>query len=107
MKKPALAVAAIAVAGATAFAIPSGAATTVRVDDDIFRPGTLTVKNGTTVTWRWVGDDPHNVKVRRGPEKFGSRTKTSGRFSHKMRRGGRYRIVCTIHPGMAMTLKVR
>ena len=108
MKKPALAAAAVAaVAGATAFAVPANGATTVRVADDIFRPGTLTVRNGTTVVWRWVGESPHNVKVRRGPEKFGSRTKRSGTYRHRMRRGGRYRIVCTIHPGMAMTLKVR
>jgi plastocyanin len=39
--------------------------------------------------------------------KFRSGNKTSGRYSKKMRRGGTYKIVCTIHPGMDMTLKVR
>ncbi|HEV2755283.1 MAG TPA: plastocyanin/azurin family copper-binding protein [Actinomycetota bacterium] len=106
MKKK-LAVPAAAVVAATAFAIPSGAATTVRVDDDVFRPGSLTVRSGTTVTWRFVGDSPHNVTVTKGPVKFRSGTKSSGRFSKKMRRGGTYRIVCTVHAGMDMTLKVR
>ncbi len=106
MKKLAAApVAAVALLAASA--IPTGAATTVRVDDDVFRPGSLTVRSGTTVTWRWVGDDPHNVTVRKGPVKFKSGTKESGRFSKKLRRGGTYRIVCTVHPGMDMTLKVR
>ena len=106
MKKK-LAVPALAVAAATVFATPTGAATRVRVDDDVFRPGSVTVRSGTTVTWRWVGDNPHNVTVTRGPVKFRSRTKTSGRFSKRMRRRGRYRIVCTVHPGMDMTLRVR
>jgi plastocyanin len=79
----------------------------VRVDDDVFRPGSVTVRSGTTVTWRWVGDNPHNVTVRRGPVKFRSKTKRSGRYSKTLRRGGTYRIVCTVHPGMDMTLKVR
>ena len=106
MKKK-LAVPAAAIVAATAFAIPSGAATSVRVDDDVFRPGSLTIRAGTTVVWRWVGDNPHNVTVTRGPVKFRSSTKSSGRFSKRMRRGGRYRIVCTVHPGMDMTLRVR
>jgi plastocyanin len=106
MKKK-LAVPVIAVAAASAFAMPSGAATTVRVDDDVFKPRSLTVKSGTTVRWRWVGDNPHNVTVTKGPVKFKSGTKRSGKFSKTLRRGGTYKIVCTIHPGMGMTLKVR
>jgi plastocyanin len=105
MKK--LAVAAVAVAATVATAIPSTAATTVKVDDDVFKPKTVTVSSGTTVTWRWVGSDPHNVTVTKGPVKFHSGTKRKGKFSKKLRRGGTYKIVCTIHPGMAMTLKVR
>ena len=106
MKKK-LAVPAIAVVAATAFAAPTGAATRVRVADDVFRPGSLSVSKGTTVVWRFVGDNPHNVTVTRGPVKFRSGTKSSGRFSKKMLRRGRYVIVCTIHPGMDMRLRVR
>ncbi|HEX2086979.1 MAG TPA: plastocyanin/azurin family copper-binding protein [Solirubrobacteraceae bacterium] len=108
MKKlAALAALAAAISVAAALAIPAFAATTVRVDDDVFRPGSLTVSKGTTVRWRWVGDDLHNVTVTRGPVKFKSATKRSGTFSKKMRRRGRYRIVCTVHPGMDMRLRVR
>ena len=107
MKRLALATGAVAIAVAMAVAIPSTAATTVRVDDDVFRPGSLTVSKGTTVRWRWVGDDPHNVTVSRGPAKFRSATKRSGTYSRRMRRRGRYVIVCTVHPGMDMRLRVR
>ncbi len=92
---------------ATAALAPSaGAATTVRVDDDVFRPGSVRVSKGATVRWRWVGDSLHNVSVRRGPVKFRSSTKRSGTFTRTMRRRGTYRIVCTVHPGMDMTLRV-
>ena len=102
----ALAALAVAISVAIAVAIPAFAATTVRVDDDVFRPSSKTVSKGTTVRWRWVGDDPHNVTVRKGPAKFHSSTKRSGTFSKTMRRRGTYKIVCTIHPGMGMTLRV-
>jgi len=100
-------VAAAAIAVAIAIAIPSTAATTVKVDDDVFRPGSVTVSKGTTVRWRWVGDDPHNVVVSKGPRHFRSGRKRSGTYSHKMTKRGTYRIVCTIHPGMDMTLRVK
>jgi plastocyanin len=94
-------------------AAPADAATKrLRIGDDWFvRPGappTVTVTKGTTVRWRWVGDDDHNVSVTRGPVRFRSDLKDSGTFSRKLRRRGTYRIICTIHqPDMRMTLKVR
>ena len=106
MKKK-LAVAVVATAAAGAAAVPSQAVTTVRVGDDFFRPGSLTVRSGTTVVWRWVGDNPHNVRVARGPVRFRSEVKRSGTYRKRMRRGGRYRIVCDVHPGMDMLLRVR
>jgi len=91
-----------------AVAVPSFAGTTtVKVGDNFFSPRTKTVTRGTTVKWVWKGHVAHNVTVTRGTVKFHSTTKSSGSYSHKMTRGGTYKIVCTIHPGMAMTLKVR
>jgi len=107
MKKLVPTAGAIALVAAAAVAIPSNAATTVKVDDDVFKPGSVSVSKGTTVRWRWVGDDPHNVAVSKGPVKFKSSRKRSGTFSKKMRKKGTYKIVCTVHPGMDMTLKVR
>jgi len=64
-------------------------------------------RRGDTVVWVWEGRNPHNVTVTRGPVKFSSPTKRSGRYRKRMRRRGSYRIVCTIHAGMRMTLRVR
>ena len=93
-------------------AVPALAATrTVKVGDDYFvRKGsapTVTVKKGTTVTWRFSGKDMHNVAVTKGPVKFRSSFKTSGSYSKRVTRTGTYTIVCTIHqPDMAMKLRV-
>jgi len=107
MKKK-IAVPVLAVAATAALAPAAPAATkTVRVDDDVFRPGSLSVRVGDTVRWRWVGDNPHNVTVTKGRQKFRSGNKRKGTFSRRIRRGGRYTIVCTIHPGMDMTLRAR
>lgn len=103
-----LAVLTIPVAVCAALAVPAFAATkTVSVGDDFFKPKTLTVGKGTTVKWVWKGDSPHNVTVTKGPVKFRSKVQTSGSYTRKMTKSGRYSIVCTIHPGMAQTLTVR
>ena len=104
MKK--LAVPALAVFATAAMAVPAGAAVKIRVADDVFKPSSKTVSKGTKVRWKFVGDNPHNVTVTSGPKKFQSGNKRSGRFTKKMRKRGTYKIVCTIHPGMDMTLKV-
>ena len=83
------------------------ASRTVAVKDDFFSPKTVTVKRGTTVTWRWSGKKAHNVVVRSGPVKFSSRLQRSGSYKRRISKGGTYRIVCTIHSGMRMTLKAR
>jgi plastocyanin len=96
-------VAAVLMTATAAFA----ATRTVRVADDVFAPKRMTVKAGTTVVWRWVGKNPHNVVVTRGPVRFRSTTKVTGTYRRKLRRRGTYRVVCTIHPRMRMTLTVR
>jgi plastocyanin len=92
-----------------ALAIPAFAATkTVRVDDDFFSPRTVTVKRNDTIRWRWVGENPHNVKSTSGPAKINSGSpKRSGTYSKKMTRKGTYRVVCVVHPDMKGTIRVR
>jgi plastocyanin len=103
---------AVAVAVAGAFAATAIAATkTVEVDDNYFvkRSGShsVSVKRGDTVRWTWEGSNPHNVTVRSGPTRFRSKTQSSGSYRKKVTRAGTYRIVCTLHSGMRMTLRVR
>jgi plastocyanin len=107
-----LLVAALVAAVSAIFASQAFAARTLKVGDDWFvrkgDPPTVTVSKGTRVTWRWVGNDFHNLRVTRGPVRFHSDYQDSGRFSRKLRKRGTYKIVCTVHqPDMAMTLKVK
>ena len=97
---------------AAVFAIPALAATkTVKVGANYFvRDGgvpTVTVKKNDTVRWSFVGDRPHNVKVKSGPVKFTSPEKTSGVFRKKMTRAGLYRIYCEIHGESDQSMKLR
>jgi plastocyanin len=106
MKRLLAVLAALALAGA--LAVPALAATrTIALRDTFFSPKSVTVKKGTTVKWVWRGRLPHNVTVKKGPVKFHSRTFTKGSYSKRLTRRGTYRIVCTVHPGMNLTLKVK
>ena len=82
----------------------------VKVGDDYFvRKGstpTVTVKKGTTVKWNFRGNDSHNV-VGSGPASFQSPVKSNGSYKRKMKKKGSYRIICSIHAGMDMKLKVK
>ena len=86
--------------GAAAPAI--GAGKSVAAKDDFFSPKTVSISKGSKVTWRFVGDNPHNV-VGKG---FKSAVKSSGVFRHKFTRRGTFNYRCTIHSGMTGTIKV-
>jgi plastocyanin len=99
---------ATAVGVAAALAVPAFAATkTISVDDDVFKPKTTTVKKGTTVKFKWVGESPHNVSRTGGPSFSNIGTRRSGSASRKLSKAGTYKLVCTIHPGMNLTIKVK
>ena len=88
---------------------------TVTIGDNYYSQEKLTVKKGTTVTWRWpgfeVGGDVHDVKLGSGPKKakkFQSEAaSTDYSFKRKLTVPGKYKIVCTLHEEMRMTIKVR
>ena len=101
----------IAAASAVLATQALAATRSVKVGDDFFvRKGsvsTVTVKKGTTVTWRFTGKDLHNIAVTKGPAKFRSSYKDSGTYSKRLTRTGTYTIVCSIHqPDMRMRLNV-
>jgi plastocyanin len=93
-----------------------GAATkTVTLGDNYFAPETVKVKRGTKVTWRWPGfdqaGDVHDVKLAKGPKgvkKFHSEAaSTDYAFKRKLTVPGTYKLVCTLHHEMRMTVTVR
>jgi plastocyanin len=100
--------AAAALVSAGALAIPAVAGiTSVSVKDNVFATKSLTIRKGGSVKWIWRGHAPHNVTVSRGPVKFHSPNKVSGSFTKSFSRAGTYTIICTIHQGMQMTVKVK
>jgi plastocyanin len=87
-----------------------GATKRVAVGDNWFVRSTgtptVTVSKGTKVTWRWTGRSLHNVTVTKGPVKFRSGSKLSGRFSKRLRKAGTYTIVCTVHGARDQSMKL-
>ena len=86
---------------ATAAVTATAATKAVRVGDNWFvRAGgvpTVTVARGTAVTWRFVGREPHNVAVKRGPVRFRSSVQRAGAYRRTMTRRGTYIVICEIH----------
>ncbi len=88
---------------------------TIRVGDSFYAPKAVTVDRGTTVTWRWPAfdeaGDVHDVKLKSGPKgakKFASEAAaTDYTFKRKLTVSGKYRIICTLHEEMRMTIRVR
>ncbi len=107
----------LALAGAALVAAPATAATpkprTVKIADNYYLPAKLTIKPRTKVVWRWPAEagDVHDVKLSSAPKgvrKFHSDPASAGySFKRTLEKPGRYRIVCTLHEEMRMTITVR
>jgi plastocyanin len=96
---------AVGTAGATS---PTQAPTkTIKLGDNFYRPSKATVTAGTVVAFKWTGSNTHNVTVLKGPEKFTSPSQSDGTYDRTFTKPGTYKIVCTFHPGMNLTLKVK
>jgi plastocyanin len=86
---------------------------TIRIGDNFFAPKSLRVPRNTKITWRWPSNpgDVHDVYLRSGPrgvKKFHSELAATGySFARTLAKPGLYRIICTIHAEMRMTVRVR
>jgi plastocyanin len=87
----------------------------VSVGDNYFTAPKLKVKKGTRITWRWPGydqaGDVHDVGLMAGPKgvkRFRSEAaSTDYSFSRKLTVPGTYRLGCSLHHEMRMTVNVR
>lgn len=84
----------------------------VVVGNNFFTPANKTIRKGTLVKFKWTGGGaPHNVTKTKGPGKnFQSKTTSAAgvHFKKRLRKRGKYKFICTIHPSsMRLTLKVR
>jgi plastocyanin len=78
---------------------PSAANATVKIDNFVFGPQTLTVSVGTAVTWTNSDDIPHTSVSTEGV--FKSKVlDTDEKFSYTFTKVGTYPYYCTIHPKM-------
>ena len=76
------------------------AAATVKIDNFVFGPETLTVAVGTTVTWINQDDIPHTI-VADDKHTFKSRVlDTDERFSFTFTTPGEFGYFCSLHPHM-------
>jgi plastocyanin len=76
----------------------------IMIDNFTFEPAQLSVKVGTTVTWKNRDDIPHTV-VSAG--KFRSKTlDTDDSYSFTFTAPGDYTYFCSLHPHMKGTIKV-
>jgi len=75
---------------------PVTGVTEVAVRDNHFEPAAIEIPVGTTVTWRWEGDHPHNVVG----DGFESKVQQEGSFAHTFDQPGRHGYECTLHGGM-------
>lgn len=106
-----------AVAAAALVAAPATASAPkprkVTLADNYFLPAKLKVAKGTTIKWKWGPEayDVHDVKLKsapRGVKKFHSSPGTAGfSFKRTLKKPGVYKIVCTLHEEMKMTIRVR
>ena len=116
MRKKMSVVAAVAVAiGGAMLLLPGagaagGGSTTIEVGDDFFSPDSKKVSSGTKVKFKWTGQNDHNVTKTSGPGSgFASDTTDAPgvNFQKTFKKKGTYKLVCTIHAGMDMSLKVK
>jgi plastocyanin len=75
----------------------------VKLVDDAFKPKRVTIHKGSTIKWVWRGQNQHNVHVGR----HHSGLKVHGSYKHKFTHRGTFRVVCSIHVDLGMTMKVR
>jgi plastocyanin len=78
------------------------------VGDYRFANERVSIRRGTTFTWRFVGPDRHDVTLVSGPVGFSSPSTQSGRFRFHFTRPGVYNLFCSLHPArMTQTVTVR
>jgi plastocyanin len=94
---------------AAAIAMHLGAAraaeANVTIENFTFQPAQLTVKAGTTVTWKNHDDIPHTV-VSAGGEFRSKALDTDDSYSFTFAAAGDYKYFCSLHPHMTGMIKV-
>ena len=83
----------------------AGGPVSIDVGDRIYRPASVTVSPGTTITWRNIDDRPHTVTDRAGSFDSGI-FDTGGTYTRTFDTPGTFQYFCTLHPDMVGTVSV-
>jgi len=97
----------LALAGVLA-PLAHAATTKVKLKDNFFKPDRVKIDKGDRVRWVWKGSDLHNVAIKKPDSNKivkASEFKVSGKFTHRFRRVGTWRMLCENHP-RRMRMKV-
>lgn len=91
----------------TAPAVSGGVTTDkVEISEFNFKPGSITVKAGTTVTWTNLDNFAHTVKVEGAATGESPKIEKGGTFGQTFDKSGSFPYICGIHNSMTGTITV-
>ena len=93
-------------AGGMIIARAQSPGSTVSIDNFTFKPQTVTVKVGTTVTWTNKDDIPHGIASANGAFARSKALDTDDSYSFTFTVPGTYQYFCYVHPHMTGTVVV-
>ena len=96
----------IAASGAGFAAAQAQGANTVVIKNFMFMPMAVTVKAGTTVTWKNLDGEPHTVVNDVGLFRS-TALDQNDTYKFKFAKPGVYKVFCGIHPNMKETITVQ
>ena len=77
---------------------------TVAIEGTSYKPSTITVKKGESVTWVNKDPFPHTVT---SAGAFDSKSiAANGKWTFRTTKAGEFPYICTLHPNMKGTIKV-
>jgi amicyanin len=80
----------------------------VSISGYAFKPASLTINVGDTVTWTNMDSAPHTVTSSSGPDKLDSPELQKGQsWSFTFRKAGSYSYYCAVHPDMKGSVTVK
>ena len=85
---------------------PAAGSNTIQIIDYAFRPATITINAGTTLTWTNVGQAVHTVTAGDGSFASGNVRAGTGQYTHPFATAGTFTYICDIHPDMTATVVV-
>ena len=93
------------IAGVFAVQAVGAPSKTIQVDNNFFKPKTVTVKKGTTIKFKFKGF--HNVEADGKAAFKNIPNRSSGTVNRKASKKGKFKLLCSIHDGMTMKLTVK